>query len=65
MAEAGKIYHEYTTIETDENNVIWLVQNHFESDSVIAEMESTAHGNVIIDEGWMLDDEVDWFEHYG
>ncbi len=64
MATAGRIFEEFTHIEISEDGIIWLIQNHFESDSVIAEMESSAHGNVIIDEGWMLDNEEDWFDYY-
>lgn len=58
-AEAGKIFPSYTHIEIDEQGQIWLIQNHFESESVIMEMESSSNGEVIIDEGWMLDDEYD------
>lgn len=63
MAHAGKIYPEYTQIEIDEDGIIWLIQNHYESESVITEMESTAHGNVIIDKGWIYaDEELDYFD---
>lgn len=44
MAEAGQIYHEHTRIEIDENGVIWMIQNNFESDSVILDLESSSKG---------------------
>lgn len=47
MAFAGKIFSSYTSIEIDEQGVVWLIQNHFESDSVIVEMESSSKGKVI------------------
>ncbi len=56
-AEAGKIFHEYTSVEISEDGVIWLIQNHFENPSVINEMESTSKGEVIIDSGWVYEDE--------
>lgn len=62
MAQAGRIYHEYTHIETDEQGHIWLIQNHFESDTVIEEMDAAAHGEVIIDEGYEFIDEEDYFD---
>lgn len=49
MAEAGQIFPEYTFIEIDEQGRIWLVQNHFESPSVIYEMQSASQGKYIID----------------
>lgn len=59
MAESGKIFPAYTHIEIDENGVIWCIHNHFESDSVILEMESTANGHVIYDDGWALAEDYD------
>lgn len=49
MAEAGQIFPEHTSIEIDEAGNIWLIQNHFESESIIIEMESSAKGKVIDD----------------
>lgn len=59
MATAGKIYT--TSVEISEDGTIWLIQNHFESDSVITEMESSAHGRCIIDDAsdWFLEDDPD------
>ena len=63
MAEAGKIYSEYTHIEIDEKGQVWLIQNHFESDSVITEMEASAHGHCIIDGEYELaTDEYDYYD---
>lgn len=59
MVEAGKIFPSFTHIEIDEKGQIWCVHNHFESDSVIMEMESTARGEVIYDDGFALFDEYD------
>lgn len=59
MAESGQILPEFTHIEIDERGQIWLIQNHFESDSVIIEMESSANGEVIYDEGFLPWDEYD------
>ena len=59
MAEAGKILPSYTHIEIDEKGQIWCIHNHFESESVIIEMESSAHGEVIYDEGWSFLDELE------
>jgi hypothetical protein len=59
MAESGKIFPAFTQIEIDEKGQIWLIQNHFESDSVIMELESSSRGVVIYDEGWVLADEYD------
>jgi hypothetical protein len=68
MAEAGKILQSYTHIEIDESGKIWCIHNHFESDSVIMEMESTARGEVIYDNGFALfgdyDDDLMFGEDY-
>lgn len=50
MAESGRIYPEYTHIEIDEAGVIWLIQNHFESPSVILEMQTSSLGEAIIED---------------
>ena len=63
MAEAGRIYPTYTHIETDEQGNHWLVLNHFESDSVIEELESSAKGVCIIDDFSSLSFDED--EYYG
>jgi hypothetical protein len=55
MAEAGKIFHNFTQVEIDEQGNIWLIYNHFESESVIMEMESTSRGEVIYDDISLLD----------
>jgi len=63
MAEAGKIYSDYTRIEIDENGIIWLIQNHFENPSIITEMECSSRGHCVIDDGWIEDEEeYDIFE---
>lgn len=59
MGFAGKIYHDSTHIEIDENGQIWLIQNHFQSDTVIEEMNAAAHGLVIIDDEYELFPEDD------
>jgi hypothetical protein len=62
-AEAGTIFPQLTSIEIDEQGNIWLVQNHFESDSVIIEMESSAKGKYIDDgvigDGYLYADDYD------
>lgn len=60
-AEAGRIIPEYTSVEIDEKGQIWLIQNHFESESVIIEMESSSKGKVIedFDEGYLFGDDYD------
>lgn len=61
MAEAGRIFPSFTHVEIDEQGRIWLIQNHFESDSVIIEMESSSKGDVIVEEvgDLFLTDEYD------
>lgn len=60
-AEAGRIFPSFTHIEIDEKGQIWLIQNHFESDSVIIEMESSSKGKVIedFDEGYLYGEDYD------
>jgi hypothetical protein len=60
MATAGKIYPTFTKIEIDEKGRVWLIQNHFESETVIEEMEEAARGRVIVDEGYELYDDDDY-----
>jgi hypothetical protein len=64
MAFAGKIYPEFTHIEIDESGQVWLIQNHFQSDTVIEEMNASAHGFVIIDDEYDVypEDEEDYFD---
>ena len=62
-AEAGRIHPEYTFIETDEQGRIWLVQNYFEDESVLMDMESSAKGDVIDNTIWVED--FDEFEDFG
>jgi len=63
MAFAGKIYHDSTHIEIDEKGQIWLIQNHFQSDTVIEEMNAVEHGLVIIDDEYELyPEEEDYFD---
>jgi hypothetical protein len=65
MAEAGKIYSQFTHIEIDEQGKIWLIQNHFESESVILEMESSFRGSVIVDDGWdMIEEDILFGDDY-
>ena len=59
MAEAGRIFPSFTHIEIDEQGRIWLIQNHFESESVIMEMESSSKGDVIYDDLSYLEDYYD------
>lgn len=59
MAESGQILPEFTHIEIDEQGRIWCIQNHFESDSVILEMESSSKGEVIYD-----NDFLPWDDYY-
>lgn len=62
MAEAGKIYHNITRIEIDEQGHIWLVQNNFETDSIISDLEAVSHGYVIIEDDWIFEeDDEDYF----
>lgn len=70
-AEAGRIFQSFTHVEIDEQGKIWLIQNHFESDSVIIEMESSSRGRVIYDYDDGIyhadvydDDEPDFGEDY-
>lgn len=49
MATSGKIFHQHTTVEIDEAGRIWLIQNHFESSSVIEEMQASANGITIVE----------------
>ena len=67
MAEAGRIFPLFTHIEIDEQGKIWLIQNNFESESVIREMESSSKGKVIIEEKFEMeyyDDEPMFGEDY-
>lgn len=50
MATAGKIFHNYTSVEIDESGRIWLILNHFESPSVIEEMQASSNGITLIDD---------------
>lgn len=49
MANAGKIHHNQTFIEITEDGKIWLVQNYFDDDSVLLDMERSKNGDVIDD----------------
>lgn len=53
MAHSGRIFHNYTFIETDEQGNIWVVLNHFEGESVLMEMESSSRGQVMDDGAWL------------
>lgn len=62
-AEAGRIFPEYSSIEISEDGTVWFIQNHFESESVIIEMESSAKGKIIDDgiigDGYLYADDYD------